>query len=322
MLRAIVLNSLKESVKQTKKAFSTFFSIFKMGLTLIPFFLPANWQKAVPFLFPFELPWQNFLLWALSIVLITFVFYFVANCVRQNFENWTIGQDVSVYGKAIVNLRDAFLAVHRTQGQKINDDHSKRILIEFCDRIKEIFENKSQGEVGVSIKVVELIDNVQDYRNRLVTNLVRDSNGGMRDSVAYQQILHTIEKNTCFEEIFVNFFRKRHKKLFFLCNDLPSLEDYDNSSMELYPKFTSEDRKDEATRKSKWPLQYKSELVVPTRLLETDPDPNIEKLHIIGFICVDCNLCGSNVFHEEYDVQMMQGVAEGLSSFIFRNLFT
>ena len=105
--------------------------------------------------------------------------------------------------------------------------------------------------------------------------------------------------------------------MYFLSNDLLSLEDYENSSFLLFPDFNKETRADESKRRKNWPLKYKSELVVSLTPLEKESRTDYP---ILGFLCVDCELEKKEVFNSYYDVPLLLGVSDGLYDFIKFNL--
>lgn len=258
----------------------------------------------------------------ITVGFLIFLYYQIKNFFIESWRRWILIKRESVYGNAIVLLSQAYSKIHINYGKVLTEIETKSILQEVCNKIKEIFDYKTQSKTSVSIKVVtEVKEGDQGINHKTtVANLVRDKDSSIRDTANYEAIKHTIAKNTCYSEIITNFFSgNRHNKLYFLKNDLPSENVYENSSFELYPNFTEEIRKDRNKRKENWPLSYKSELVIPISHIETNENDN---LAILGFICIDCMLDGKPVFNEEYDMPMIKGVADGLYEFIKLNIFS
>lgn len=226
----------------------------------------------------------------------------------------------AIYGNAIVLLSSAYAEIHKNRNKAISDEEVKTILQTFCDHVREIFKFKTKANCNVSIKViVDFKSETQEINFQTeLKNLVRDSNSTNRDTANYETITHKIANNTPYQIIMSNYFSGRIDKLYFLSNDLPSERDYQNSSLEQHPNFLNNYKDTAEYRKKNWPLPYKSELVVclsPWQPLDEDGMP------IIGFLCIDCELEGKEVFNLVYDVPMVRGIADGLHEFIKKHIF-
>lgn len=309
------LSQFVKSVKQIRVWFTASAgSFFSTNINLV--------QKDIFSWWPiFENNYYNFFFVLLVLGFILFVYYQLKAFFIEAWRRWILIKRESVYGNAIVLLSQAYSKIHINYGKKLNEAETRLILQEICSTIKEIFDYKTQSKTSVSIKVVsEFKEGDQGINHKTtVSNLVRDKNSTNRDSPNYEAIKHTIAKNTCYSNIITNYFSgNRHDKLYFLKNDLPNEDEYNNSSFELYPNFTDEIRKDKKKRRELWPLNYKSELVMPISHIEASENDN---LAILGFICIDCILEGKPVFNEEYDMPMIKGVSDGLYEFIKLNVF-
>ena len=101
-----------------------------------------------------------------------------------------------------------------------------------------------------------------------------------------------------------------------MSNQLPFLFDYKNSSLELYDDYADEKAFfpfKVFLRYWRWPLPYKSSIVVPIC-----PGISTErsKETLLGFLCVDSPRLFA--FKREFDVDIMNGVADGLYNVILK----
>lgn len=248
-----------------------------------------------------------------------FLFYQIKQFCLYSWRKYILVKRESVYGNAIVLLSQAYANIHSNRYKELEIIEVKTILVDFCDKIREIYEFKTKSTCSVSIKIILNIpeSNSSISYDTQVVNLVRDSSCKNRYTNEYERIKHNIANNTCFQRIVAKFFSNKYNEMYFLSNDIPSINDYDNSSFQLYPNYTDDLTKTEKSRREHYPLAYRSELVVslaPLRIEEKTTFP------ILGFLCVDCQLENQQVFDSKYDIPLMQGVADGLYDFIKNNL--
>ncbi|CAN5639907.1 hypothetical protein BH10BAC2_BH10BAC2_29340 [soil metagenome] len=209
----------------------------------------------------------------------------------------------SVYGEAIILLKDTFAHIHALRKKAIiSDEDFKAAMITVCECLKKIYDKKTKGNCSVSIKVLKINDVGKDYTaNTEVINLFRDQKSSNRDTTKYLDTKHYIFNNTCYNHIFNNILKSRKNKLYYLNNDIQSSKDYANSSIDAYAST-----EEEATKKI---LPYKSELVVPIL-----PIINENIYNLLGFLCVDGN--SNDIFDDLYDLAITQGVADGIYDII------
>lgn len=202
----------------------------------------------------------------------------------------------SIYGDAILILRDSFSKVHSIRKKEIIDDSEFiETMVVFCNNLKGIFEKKTKSKCSVSIKVPSK-DSINERSS--VQNLCRDSIATMsRDTDLYKKVNHTIIGNTPYQKIVNNILKGNKEKLHYINNDINSNGDYENTSREAYI-----DAK----------LPYSSELVYP--LLPFTWDKKTNNYDCIGFICVDCE--SKDSFDDKYDVGIISGVADGIYDII------
>ena len=155
----------------------------------------------------------------------------------------------SIWGKAIVDLKDAYSEIHFIRKkERFNDKEFVETMIIFCDTLKIIFDRKTKANCCVSIKVPTTED--EQLETLEVKNLCRDTHHTNRDTSQYMSIKHSIIGNTPYRE---------------------HTPDYDNTSIECY---------------SDGILPYKSELVYPIIPIKS---VNSNNMKMKGFICIDCD---------------------------------
>lgn len=198
----------------------------------------------------------------------------------------------SVYGDAIILLRDSFSKIHSLRKfDQIEDKDFIEAMIIFCNNLKAIFDKKTKNKCSVSIKVP-----VKGHVNEStkVINLCRDSVATkIRDTNDYQKLNHTIIGNTAYQKILNNILKENKEQLYYLNNNISFSADYENTSKDSYENGK---------------LPYESELVYP--LIPHLWDSKSKNFECIGFICIDCNT--KDVFDEKYDVAIISGVADGI----------
>ena len=195
----------------------------------------------------------------------------------------------SVWGVAIVKLKDAYAEVHRLRKrQRIDAEEFVKVMIDLCDQLKEIFDKKTGANCSVSIKIP--LQDVDDMYKIVVRNLCRDSFHPERDTKKYESAKHTVVDNTAYLEV-VRKILNKNKTPFYINNNIKESRDYNNSSIGCY---------------SQTGLPYQSELVYPIIPIYNDRD-----YKMCGFVCVDSDK--PNSFDENlYDIPMMQGICDGI----------
>lgn len=201
----------------------------------------------------------------------------------------------SVYGDAIIRLKQSFGKVHyyrKTPGYQ--DQEFMASAIDFCNGLKEIFDKITKSNCSVSIKVPT--QSHVDERT-ILKNLCRDStNYRIRNTTEYNQASHSILGNTCFTKTLNNVIKGSEKR-YYINNDIPNSKDYENTSKGCFSD--SEE------------LPYKSELVHAIVPLYTS-DSNNMLCH--GFVCIDSDKV--NVFDDKYSIAIVEGVADGIYDII------
>lgn len=209
----------------------------------------------------------------------------------------------SIYGDAIILLKDAFARVHYLRKQPDSEDvHFMETMILICNCLKEIFDKKTKADCSVSIKI-PISGRGPISETSILMNLCRDTTNSLtRDTEAYKKQKHTILGNTAYTMIVNKALKGNRKLLYYVNNNIETTKDYLNTSREVYPGGK---------------LPYKSELVIPITpivpfMLKSDKnEDSIQKyFEIWGFLCVDCTTEGK--FDEKYDLAIVEGVADGV----------
>lgn len=318
ILQKSILDGLKEFLSSFKKIKTYLFgSIGAFYSTREKLFNELN-NAFTEFLSGY--PLVKAIFFTLLALLVLFIYYQIKQFFIHSWRRWILIKRESVYGNAIVLLSKGYAKIHKNRNKEIPLDEVKELLVDFCDKIRDIYEFKTKAKCSVSIKTI--ID-LQEGQNGIsfdtrVVNLCRDSMCKKRYDGDYDKIEHKIANNSCYQKIIGKFFSDRHEEMYFLSNDLASLSDYENSSFLLFPEYDIKVRESEPSRREKWPLKYKSELVVSITPLEKETKTQYP---IIGFLCIDCELENGNVFNSYYDLPLIQGVADGLYDFIKFNLY-
>lgn len=227
-----------------------------------------------------------------SVFILRYLLFLSANIVK--WIHFTYKE--SIYGDAILILRDLFSKIHSLRKKPIIDDREfTEAMVFLCNYLKEIFDKKTKKDCSVSIKVPTK-GNINE--KTIVLNLCRDSIATKtRDTDTYNKVEHTIIGNTAYHKIVNNILKGHKDKLFYINNDINSNGDYENTSREAYPNGK---------------LPYCSELVYP--IIPYTWDKTSNNFDCIGFICIDCNY--KNAFDNKYDVGIISGVADGIYDLI------
>lgn len=219
------------------------------------------------------------------------------------------------YSKIIPNLNAGFSRVHNiyrlSNNESINKNSENLISIypklnpkdildvlgNICTNISDVFSELTNEDCGVCIKIVK-----KDF---IVHTLCRDKKGHFVQRDYDQKKLEEdprIENNSDFKAIYENM--GIPNKEYFISNNLPARYDYKNSSFQIYgkpdPNWSAKKRAKE------WKLPYKSAIVVPIAPGNIVNEKNLP----LGYLCVDSDKI--DVFHEEFDVNTLSGVANGI----------
>ena len=221
---------------------------------------------------------------------------------------WYSGKDIiifltkkkynSVWGIAIVKLKDAYSGIHDIRKKtNVDDEEFLRVLTLLCDNLKAIFDKNTGSSCSVSIKVpVSMVENPREME---VRNLCRDNAHFNRDTERYRQAHHTVIGNTAYFEVVMNILNNR-SELAYVNNDINGTKDYHNTSFDCY---------------NNGQLDYESEMVYPILPIKLEG----HNYKLFGFICIDCKK--KNGFDEVgFEIPMVQGVADGIYDIIEKRI--
>ena len=232
---------------------------------------------------------------SLAILFICRYLYFLAINLIVYFHNVYVD---SIWGKAIVDLKDAYSEIHFIRKkEQFTDTEFMETMLVFCDTLKQIFDRKTKANCCVSIKVPTTDNDVLEALE--MKNLCRDTHHRNRDTEQYSSIKHSVIGNTPYRKIVNKLLKGNQKHLAYINNNIEETSDYDNTSKDCYTNGV---------------LPYKSELVYPIVPIKGN---NANNIKLKGFICIDCNQ--KNKFDEDrYDIPMVQGIADGIYDLFIR----
>lgn len=206
----------------------------------------------------------------------------------------------SVYGHAIILLKEAFAKVHSLRKQReIKEEDIIDVALCICNNLKNIFDKKTHTNCSVSIKVPVYSSNhtAKITADHNVRNFIRDSSHvKKRDTANYMAVDHTISLNTPFLKVYNGIKSQEKQNFYYLNNNISATNEYDNTSRKVYADGV---------------LPYNSELVYPITPSLWDSQSSYD---LLGFICVDCVEAGK--FNNSYDVAIMEGTADNLYDII------
>lgn len=175
-----------------------------------------------------------------------------------------------------------------------NLDKSILELSIVCQEIAKMLSNVRHCDVSVCIKYTNKKNDTY-----YVKTLCRDPKSYYARKEKYDsQKLDTIDRNTDFKEIFEKIDEKKDwKEVFFFANYLPQKHQYENTHLDSrkLPDYPLS----HFSRNKKWPLCYKSTIVVPI-LSDGNKD-------IYGYLCVDSP--HNRGFNKKHDICLMQDLA-------------
>lgn len=229
-----------------------------------------------------------------GLFILRFLLFFITNLVKK----FHFLYKESIYGEAIVLLKNAFSEVHYLgKLENFTDEIFIKSIITLCNELKKVFDKITKASCSVSIKV-SMSGMVNAGES--VVNLCRDSEAALtRDTDTYKAIDHTILGNTPYQIIVNNFKNRKYTELTYVNSDInPKNKHYLNTSQSCYQNGI---------------YPYKSELV---HLLFPIKQEDSQSCQPLGFLCIDCN--EKNKFNSAYDRAIVEGVADGIYNVIIK----
>jgi hypothetical protein len=242
----------------------------------------------------FHLSTKKSILYAGIAILILFILRFTLIFIKESLKYFHEVYTNSVYGDAIILLKESFATAHYYRKTPGHDDKEfMNSMIAFCNNLKVIYDKITKSNCSVSLKVPLKDDNINEHS--VLMNLTRDVEHSDRDTDRYKNVKHTIIGNTAFSYC-IDKVIKNAKKKAYINNSINETPNYDNTSKECY--------KNEI-------LPYNSELVYPIV-----PAINVDNktYYCHGFICIDSDK--KNAFNSPYVIGIIEGVADGIYDII------
>lgn len=205
------------------------------------------------------------------------------------------------------NLNTAFSAIHSTTRNQSSPETILNSFHTLCNQVAGVFKVYTGSDCSVCIKIFSTPPRKRGgTTNVAVTTLCRDSVHSDRDLSIDNDFKHKVIKNTDFISILENMGKATGQK--FLCNNLPLLKGYKNTSFPHYSNnYTEKGLPDEmvdSERQRQWPLPYKSSLVVPIDLKSSSTET------FIGYLCVDSP--DIETFDSDICYKLLSGISEGI----------
>jgi len=252
----------------------------------------------------FQLEAERSIIFGIFFIVGLYVLRFFLIFFKETWKYFHEAYKNSIYGDAIILLKDGFSLTHSYRKASTHDDKNfMRIMMTFCNYLKEIYDKTTDSKCSVSIKVPKYDPSVNE--NTVLMNLTRDTSRDTsqqrRDTQQYVETKHTLMGNTaftyCFNKVMANS-NERH----YINNRINKTDNYQTTSRECYDNGI---------------LPYNSELVIPITSIVRDDNKNAD-CH--GFLCVDSNK--ENAFNSKYEIALLEGVADGVYDLISgRNSF-
>jgi len=211
------------------------------------------------------------------------------------------------YAEAMIYVHQTYrLCLQGTSESFSTEKEIANIATQICDQLSQAFGLITGARCSVCVKVLDQMPDYSDGEDpRIsVSTLCRDT-ASIRRQVKTADIIHWLEKNTDFFEIFETIDRP-HGGTYFNGN-LTKLHDYNNTSFESYskPKNVPIPLLRGVVRSLFWPLPYKS--TVGAAIYPLDAAQNDS---LAGFLFVDC--ASRSVFSRRYDIDLMRYISAAL----------
>lgn len=241
--------------------------------------------------------WQ-YLLVPVGTLVVFFVLFYVYYFLR-NAYGWIHNLTVeSIWGEVVKVLAEVYAYIHEIERKNpITEKDIADVLCFFCNKVKVLFDKKTNSNCSVSIKVpISHYSDSGEWQSIQVKNISRDqAHISERDTTEYKNAIHDIVGNTAYSYIVSMVMKKSSKQHAFLDNNVKSNLNY-------------------ITTSGRSVIPYESELVVP---ILPSRYKDLSEVFFGGFLCVDSN--HKDAFDSEhYDIPMTIGLADGLYSIMLR----
>lgn len=219
------------------------------------------------------------------------------------------------YGEILPQLNNGFANIHKLMRKEdLTIDEAILILRNLLTEVADSFTRITGTKCSTSIKILSGVEEGNEQRLEII-NLARDLDSeNSRKYPKEGDAPHFVDENTDFLSILKDIDKVNGD--YYISNQLPLLYGYKNSSFRYY-KDLPEDYGffpfRAILRWYRWPLPYKSTIVVP---IWPGMAREISEETLVGFLCVDSP--NMFAFNRHRDVDIMRGVAEGLYNAIIK----
>lgn len=207
------------------------------------------------------------------------------------------------YAQTIAIIAGGFGEIHRLHREGANIERAVVACEKLCDSVASAFTIITGTKCNACIKTMTYEDDCNGAKRAKAITFAR-SRDQSRNPKA-NNVRHWIDKNTDFLTILEKIDTPRGE--YFFSNSLVFRFGYQNTSFDVYGKIPDNNW---LFRYWRWPLPYKSTIVVPIC-----PSASPASSNLVGFFCVDSREVGA--FKKDFDVALIEGVADGVFNTIF-----
>ena len=243
--------------------------------------------------------WQNLLVLGCTFAAIFILFY--CYYFLRNAYGWIHNVTVeSIWGEVVKVLADVYAQIHEIERKEtITEKDVADDLGTFCNKVKQLFDKKTNSDCCVSIKLpISHYSDSGEWQSIQVRNVSRDQKHiSDRDTQDYKNTNHDIIGNTAYSYVISMVVKESSNPKVYLENNVKDIANY-------------------LTTSCRQAIPYESELVVP---IIPSRYKKISDIYFGGFLCVDSNK--RNAFDaDHYDIPMTVGLADGLYSIMLKLL--
>lgn len=184
-------------------------------------------------------------------------------------------------------------------------------LASVCDAISTIFSEIHGAKIGVCIKLMTEVS-----KEAIIVTHVRDQNSmkNRRKTGKNEKLKHYLKNNSDFLYIYEELDQTNSGVIYYYRKDVAIDPNYSNSSLANWQQPTyGWPIINNILRKHKWPLPYRSTIVLPIIPLNGN-EQDVSNLK--GFLCLDSPK--TNGFNVNADIEILRGLSDQLCPLIDR----
>lgn len=185
------------------------------------------------------------------------------------------------------------------------------MLASLCNATSTIFSEIHGTNIGVCIKLMTEVS-----KEAVIVTHVRDrysmKNG--RKTGKNEKVKHYLKDNSDFLYIYEELDQSNSGIIYYYSKDVATDPNYKNSSLHNWKQPTfGWPIVNSLIRKQKWPLPYRSTIVIPIIPLNSN-NQNVANLK--GFLCLDSKK--TNGFNKDADIEILRGLSDEICPLIDR----